>query len=174
MFCACHSFQSVSLCSSPRTPALGENGGQRFKKKKLFPGQNLVVSPCTDCSFLLPSKVSSMESRFSHNLADNVQVSEVRVEEVSEQSQQPGSVSETVSRVLDELDGLRHRLLQLDVLLVTVHRLQRRQRLQSDKARAISVARERNLQTVTGREDVWELPSPTCCAFAVSCNSAVG
>lgn len=62
-----------------------------------------------------------MLSSFSHNLTDNVQVSEVRVEEVGEQSQQPGSVSETMSWVPYELHGFRHRLLQVGVLLVTGH-----------------------------------------------------
>lgn len=42
---------------------------------------------------------------------DNVQVSQVGVQEVSEQGQQPGSISETVSWVTDELDSFIHRLL---------------------------------------------------------------
>lgn len=82
------------------------------------------------------SKVFSIKSSFSHNLTDNVQVSEVRVEEVGEQGQQSGSVSETVSWVPYELDGFRHGLLQLGVLLVTGHRLQHPQHLQSNKAKS--------------------------------------
>lgn len=77
-----------------------------------------------------------MKSGFSHHLSDNVQVSEVSVEEIGEQGEQSGSVSETVSWVPYELDGLRHRLLQLGVLLVAGHRLQRRQHLQSNQAKS--------------------------------------
>lgn len=52
-----------------------------------------------------------MDSSFSHDLPNNVQVSEVGVEKVGEQGQQSGSVSETVSWVPYELDGFGDSLL---------------------------------------------------------------
>lgn len=67
-----------------------------------------------------------------------MQVSEVRVQEVGEQGQQSGSVSETVSWVPYELDGFRHGPLQLGVLLVRGHRLQHRQHLQCKQNEAES------------------------------------
>ena len=54
------------------------------------------------------------------------------VEQVGQQGQQPGSVSQAVAGVADELDGLGHRVLQLSVLLTAGQGLQRGQGLQGE------------------------------------------
>lgn len=61
---------------------------------------------------------------------NNVQVSEVGVQEIGQQGQQSGSISETVSWVPDELGRFSHTLLELGVLLAAGHGLQHPQGLQ--------------------------------------------